>query len=105
MHALYLQLRHLRYMLAIAKQLNRTLLLTGIKKHYLDRGRQLSNYTMLRLQTEHARSKAATTAAGAHSFISSNSRPAAQQLQGLPRPCFAETAAPDWIEFEELLDR
>ncbi len=33
-----LQLRHLRFMLAIAKQLNRTVILTGIIKHYTDRG-------------------------------------------------------------------
>lgn len=33
-------MRHLRMMLALAKQLDRTLVMTGIKKHYMDRGRR-----------------------------------------------------------------
>lgn len=90
-------------MLAIAKQLNRTLILTGIKKHYMDRGRQLSTHSMLRLQAQQAWLKATNSAASPTSGSSPTT--ASQPGKELPRPCFAEAAAPDWMAFEELMDR
>jgi hypothetical protein len=70
--------------LAFAKQLNRTLVLTGIKKHYTDRGLgfERNGYTPLRAPSANSSSES----------------------EKVMQSCFKERT-PHFIEFEEVLDR
>ncbi|KAJ9521299.1 hypothetical protein QJQ45_001173 [Haematococcus lacustris] len=85
-------LRHLRFLLALAKQLNRTLVWTGIKKHYTDRT------TRFHKGQPPAPQPPPTPPAPAGSAWDSLASVA-------PRPrCFREVV-PDFIQLSEVLDR
>ncbi|KAL6746458.1 hypothetical protein V8C86DRAFT_1520587 [Haematococcus lacustris] len=86
------QLRHLRFLLALAKQLNRTLVWTGIKKHYTDRTTRFH--------------KGQPPAPPPHPAPPAPAGSARDSLAPVPpRPrCFREVV-PDFIQLSEVLDR
>ncbi|KAL6751108.1 hypothetical protein V8C86DRAFT_2789050 [Haematococcus lacustris] len=86
------QLRHLRYMLTMAKQLNRTLVWTGIKKHYTDRTARFHIDQVIAAPSPPAPSPPEGTFRGQAAPTTAPSR------------CFKEEI-PDFIEFSEVLDR
>ncbi|GFH19875.1 hypothetical protein HaLaN_16901, partial [Haematococcus lacustris] len=91
-HAASTELRHLRYMLTMAKQLNRTLVWTGIKKHYTDRTARFHIDQVIAAPSPPAPSPPEGTFRGQAAPTTAPSR------------CFKEEI-PDFIEFSEVLDR